>query len=133
VVAVPLAVEVAEKLPHAELPQVTDHETPLLALSLLTTAVRLAFAPVFIDAGAAGLNVNEITGGFGGLGPEPDPPQPAISITRRTKAIRYEDRRSFISHSYREQQDLRKRESAVTMCESESRSHYGQRSPCRPP
>ena len=101
----PLGVELAEKLPHAELPHLTDHETPPLALSLPTTAERLAFAPVLIEVGAAGLKVTEIVGGFGGLGPEPDPPQPATSMRRATKAIRYEESRSFISRSYTKQLD----------------------------
>jgi hypothetical protein len=87
-VAAPLAVEAWEKLPHVELPQLTDHVTPPLTLSLLTAAIRLAVAPVLIDAGGAGLKATEIAGGVGGLGPDPDPPQPAISITRATKAIR---------------------------------------------
>ena len=51
-VAEPLAVEAAEKLPHGELPQLTDHLTPAFALSLLTTAVRLAAAPALIEDGA---------------------------------------------------------------------------------
>jgi hypothetical protein len=50
-VAVPLAVEAAEKLPHCELPQVTDHLTPAFALSLLTTAVRFMVEPVSVDDG----------------------------------------------------------------------------------
>ncbi len=50
-VAVPLAVEAVEKLPHCELPQVTDHVTPAFALSLLTTAVRLMVEPVLVDDG----------------------------------------------------------------------------------
>jgi hypothetical protein len=50
-VAVPLAVEAVEKLPHCELPQVTDHFTPAFALSLLTTAVRLITDPVSVDDG----------------------------------------------------------------------------------
>jgi hypothetical protein len=50
-VAVPLAVEAVEKLPHCELPQVTDHVTPAFALSLLTTAVRLMVEPVPVDDG----------------------------------------------------------------------------------
>src|ERR1700754_766720 len=40
VVAAPLAVVVGVKLPHEELPQVTDQVTPAFALSLLTVAVR---------------------------------------------------------------------------------------------
>ena len=50
-VAAPLAVVAVEKLPHCELPQVTDHLTPAFALSLLTTAVRLMVAPASIDDG----------------------------------------------------------------------------------
>jgi hypothetical protein len=50
-VAVPLAVEATEKLPHCALPQLTDHLTPALALSLLTTAVRLRVAPASVDDG----------------------------------------------------------------------------------
>jgi hypothetical protein len=51
-VAAPLAVEVAERLPHCPLPQVTDHLTPPFSLSLLTTAVRLAAEPASTDVGA---------------------------------------------------------------------------------
>ena len=51
-VAAPLAVEAAEKLPHCPLPQVTDHFTPPFALSLLTIAVRLAVEPSSTDVGA---------------------------------------------------------------------------------
>jgi hypothetical protein len=50
-VAVPLAVVAADKLPHCALPQVTDHVTPPFALSLLTTAVRLMVAPASADEG----------------------------------------------------------------------------------
>ena len=50
-VAVPLALVAVEKLPHCELPQVTDHLTPAFALSLLTTAVRLMVAPASADDG----------------------------------------------------------------------------------
>ena len=50
-VVAPLAVDAAEKLPHCELLQLTVHLTPALALSLLTTAVRLAPAPAFSDDG----------------------------------------------------------------------------------
>jgi hypothetical protein len=55
-------VEVAEKLPHAALPQVTVHLTPALALSLATTAVRLAVVPVVSDAGGAGVRVTVMAG-----------------------------------------------------------------------
>lgn len=51
-VAVPLGVEPAEKPPHCEPPQLTDHFTPAFALSLLTTAIRLAVEPVSMDEGA---------------------------------------------------------------------------------
>ena len=50
-VAVPLAVEAAEKLPHCELPQLTVHLTPAFALSLPTTAVRLMVVPVPVEDG----------------------------------------------------------------------------------
>jgi hypothetical protein len=50
-VAVPLAVVAAEKLPHFALPQATDHVTPPFALSLLTTAVSLMVAPASADDG----------------------------------------------------------------------------------
>ena len=50
-VAVPLAVEAVEKLPHCELPQVTDHVTPAFALSLLTTAVTLMVELVSVEDG----------------------------------------------------------------------------------
>ena len=59
-VAVPLGVEAVEKVPHCELPQVTDHLTPPFALSLLTAAVRLDIEPVLTEVGAAGLNATEI-------------------------------------------------------------------------
>jgi hypothetical protein len=50
-VAVPLGVEAVEKLPHDELPQVTFQVTPALALSLLTSAVRLVDVPASREAG----------------------------------------------------------------------------------
>jgi hypothetical protein len=50
-VAAPLPVEVAERLPQPEPPQETDHFTPALALSLLTTAVRLVDEPALIEDG----------------------------------------------------------------------------------
>lgn len=59
-VAVPLVVEVAERLPHCGLPHATDHLIPPFALSLLTTAVRLDIEPVLTEEGAAGLNATEI-------------------------------------------------------------------------
>lgn len=90
-VAAPLPVEAAEKLPHGEFPQLTDHLTPPFALSLLTTAVRLVADPVSIDAGAWGLNATVIAGGVGGLGEDPDPPQPAISMTKAIARIKQED------------------------------------------
>jgi len=89
--AVPLAVELAEKLPHCELPQVTDHLTPSFALSLLTTAVRLAVELVSIEDGACGLKVTEIPGGFGGLGEEPAPPHPAIIMIVAKATMRQEE------------------------------------------
>ena len=49
-------------LPQAALPQVTVHFTPALALSLATTALRLAVVPATTEAGAAGLNVTVIAG-----------------------------------------------------------------------
>jgi hypothetical protein len=51
VVAAALAVEVGLKLPHCELPQVTDHVTPAFALSLLTVAVNNAVALTVIELG----------------------------------------------------------------------------------
>jgi hypothetical protein len=65
VVGALLAVEVALKLPHGALPQVTDQVTPPLALSLVTTAVRLAVADVARDVGAE--KVTEMTTGGGGV------------------------------------------------------------------
>jgi hypothetical protein len=50
-VATPLAVLVGLKEPHAEPVQLTVHLTPAFALSLVTTAVRLAVAPVTSDVG----------------------------------------------------------------------------------
>jgi hypothetical protein len=64
VVAVPLAVEVGLKLPHRELPHVTDQVTPAFALSLLTLAVNSAVAPTVIEVGGA-LSATEM-GAFAG-------------------------------------------------------------------
>ena len=98
-VAVPLAVEAVEKLPHCELPQVTVHLTPASALSLLTMAVRLVVALVTVEDGGCVLNVTEIAGG---LGLEPEPAlQPVISTKSTTRAMKQENRRVFISHSRR--------------------------------
>ena len=83
-VAVPLAVLVAERLPHAEREQLTDHLTPALALSLLTSAVRLVDAPASIDDGGAGLMLTEIAGGFGVF--DDEPPQPITAIARANVA-----------------------------------------------
>jgi hypothetical protein len=71
------------KVPHEELPQVTDHVTPPLLLSLLTTAVSDAVWPAVTELGGAGLNATEIAGGLGPL--PPPPPQPAA--TNATAAI----------------------------------------------
>ena len=84
-VAAPLAVEPVEKLPHCELPQVTVHLTPPLALSLLTTAVTLVLVPESRDDGGWGLKATEI--GAGGL-EEPDPLQPVIINTRTKTAMK---------------------------------------------
>jgi hypothetical protein len=54
---------VEEKLPHVELLQVTDHLTPPLLLSLVTTAVRLAVALAMSDVGGVGLRATETGGG----------------------------------------------------------------------
>jgi hypothetical protein len=51
VVGAPLAVPVGLKEPHGEVPQVTVQLTPPFLLSLVTTAVRLAVAPVTSDVG----------------------------------------------------------------------------------
>jgi hypothetical protein len=51
VVAVPLGVVAGLKLPHCELPQVTDQVTPALALSLATVAVRAALVVAATDVG----------------------------------------------------------------------------------
>jgi uncharacterized membrane protein len=78
VVAVPLGVEVAEKLPHvagAVVVQVTVHFTPALALSFVTVALKLAVADVASDVGGVALKPTEITAGGGVLDPPP-PPQP---------------------------------------------------------
>jgi len=55
VVAALLAVAVGLKLPHAELPQVTDHVTPAFALSLVTTATRLSVEATMSVFGGAGV------------------------------------------------------------------------------
>jgi hypothetical protein len=62
VVAVPLAVEVGAKLPQAVALQVTVHLTPALALSLLTTAVRLVVEPAASDIGGVGFRATEMGG-----------------------------------------------------------------------
>ncbi|MGA2249792.1 hypothetical protein [Terracidiphilus sp.] len=81
----PLAVLAAETLPHAEREQLTDHFTPALALSLLTTAVTLMDDPASIDDGGAGLMLTEIACGVGGL--DDEPPQPT-TVTARANAAR---------------------------------------------
>jgi hypothetical protein len=54
----------AEKLPQAPPPpQVTDHLTPPLLLSLLTTAVRLVFVPTTSEVGGVGVSATEMDGG----------------------------------------------------------------------
>ena len=50
-VAASLAVEVGLKLPHCELPQVTDHVTPAFVPSLVTVAVNSAVALTVIELG----------------------------------------------------------------------------------
>jgi hypothetical protein len=86
VVATPLAVEAAEKLPHVALPQVTVHLTPPLLLSLLTTAVRLAVVAVTSDVGAAELKFTEMAGGVVVAGGVLDPPpHPAMTKQKMTK------------------------------------------------
>jgi hypothetical protein len=63
-VAVPLGVDVGAKDPQAPAePQVTVQVTPLLAESLVTTAVKDCVALVVKEAGAAGLNATVIAGG----------------------------------------------------------------------
>jgi hypothetical protein len=99
VVAVPLAVELAEKLPHCAVLQATVHLTPALALSLVTMAVRLVVALVTAEDGGCVLKVTEIAGG---LGLEPEPAlQPVISTKSTTRTVKQENRRVFISHSRR--------------------------------
>jgi hypothetical protein len=60
VVAVPLAVVVAEKLPHDELPHVTVHFTPAFALSLTTFAVMLVVVDSGSEVGGAAANATVI-------------------------------------------------------------------------
>ena len=94
-VVAPLAVVAAEKLPHYELPQVTLHLTPPLALSLLTMAVRFVVALVTIEDGGWVLKLTEmVTGGV----LEPPPPQPVMRIKRTTRETKQEKRRVFIAH-----------------------------------
>jgi hypothetical protein len=52
---------VGEKLPHAALPQVTDHVTPAFLLSLVRTAVMLVVAPTNSDVGGCALKATEMT------------------------------------------------------------------------
>ena len=78
----PLGVEVGENVPHVELPHLTDQVTPPLALSLLTTAVRLAFAPVFIDVG--------------GCWKEPNQTNPQLTFVRRRIAGIAGRRKAFV-------------------------------------
>jgi hypothetical protein len=95
-VAAPLAVDAAEKVPHGAALQVTAHVTPAFALSLLTAAVRLELVPASSEDGGWGENDTEICAG--GLGEEPEPPQP-VMINAKTKATMSQARqRDFISH-----------------------------------
>jgi hypothetical protein len=70
------------KVPHEPEPQVTVQVTPPLLLSLLTTAVSDAVAPVVTEVGGAGLSVTEMDGGFGLL-----PPPPHAAAANATAAI----------------------------------------------
>jgi hypothetical protein len=60
---------------------VTDHVTPPLLPSLLTTAVSDAVALAVIEVGGAGLRLTEIDGGFGPLPPPPPQAAAANAIT----------------------------------------------------
>jgi len=51
------------KLPHCELPHVTDQVTPPFLVSLLTEAARLALVLITIDDGGCVTNETEIGGG----------------------------------------------------------------------
>jgi hypothetical protein len=75
VVAVPLAVEVAEKLPHvagAVVVQATVHFTPAFALSLATFAVMLVLVDAASAVGGAAANATLITGSVIVIGAETD-------------------------------------------------------------
>jgi hypothetical protein len=62
VVAAPLAVLVGLNVPQEEALQVTDHVTPPLFGSFVTTAVSGAVAPGASDAGGAGVRVTVSAG-----------------------------------------------------------------------
>jgi hypothetical protein len=70
VVATPLNVEVGETEPHGALGQVTLHDTPMFAESLLTTAVILSVAPGDTIGEAAETETLMTGGGGGGGGPD---------------------------------------------------------------
>jgi hypothetical protein len=94
-VAAPLAVEAEEKAPHGVVLQVTAQVTPALALSLLTMAVMLVLVPASSEDGGWGENDTEVCGG--GLGEDPEPPQP-VMINAKTKATASQEKqRDFIS------------------------------------
>jgi hypothetical protein len=76
VVAEPLAVFAGLKLPHEDVPQVTDHVTPAFALSPVTNAVKGAVVPaVTVD----GIEPKFTLIPAGGLGPLPPPPHAAAT------------------------------------------------------
>jgi len=68
-VATPLPVEPALKLPQSALPQVTDQATPALEESLVTVAVNPMVELTAMDAGGE-TNATLIGGGGGGGGVE---------------------------------------------------------------
>ncbi len=63
VVAAPLAVVAVLKLPHCELPHVTDQLTPAFFVSLLTTAATLVAAPAVSEGAGLVPNATTIDGG----------------------------------------------------------------------
>lgn len=119
-VVAPLAVEVAEKLPHAE--PVQDHLTPPLALSLLTTAARLVDVPASSDDGGAGLSITEIAGGFGVLEDELPQPMTVIAKANAARRLKIEYRFTWCPHKVRR---LLRQRACEMMCEQEIRTCCG--------
>jgi hypothetical protein len=83
------------KVPHAELPHVTDQVTPPFLLSLVTVAITPAVAPTTSIVGGEVLRDTEIAGGVGGGGVELEPPHAVRQMVRVAIAKREIVWRSF--------------------------------------